>query len=533
MLAAKLASPVQELIARLESEKPTKASEIVSILKDADLAADDLADYADFDHDPADSYGRKMVYKGANYEIMVMSWPRGDFSAIHDHGHTVWGAVKIFGRAEHAVFRWEDEHLSTLARWQTDVGDVLGVGHSLIHQMGNKDQPPFISLHVYGCPTPQENITGEARIFDLKNEKIQRVNGGAFFNIPKSGLVKLEEGPRADFPTQLRFILESFKRASKADSAQAEDFYKEAFSLEQRDRLLSHLQNITNPENGKAESSIQWRILNHELKEAAEIQAQIGAVQDEEDSFHKYAEVYDHVIGQASYDSFMESYLDFFVENYAYDFAKAETLSVGCGTGLIEEKIIQRYGGGADSLYGIDVSESMISEARKRIRADVGDLLTLDPRVKKWDMAFSGLNVYQYLPHNRLEESIRKTAAILREGGVFLGDFITPDHIRWYPNVMYSKDQRVVSLRTPELIEEDGVPYQRSEIVNISFLSGQMNVHYAGRHLRHLPPVFRIRSYFEKYFRSGVDLYDAVHLTPIKETDDSCKSTRYIVVARV
>ena len=121
---------------------------MVSLLKDSDISEDDLLSYADFEHHPQDSYGRKMVYKGPNFEIMVMSWKDGDFSAIHDHGHTIWGAVKIFGKAEHATFRWEDERLSTLARWQVSTGDVLGVGHSLIHQMGNKEQRPFIK---YAC----------------------------------------------------------------------------------------------------------------------------------------------------------------------------------------------------------------------------------------------------------------------------------------------------------------------------------------------------------------------------------------------
>lgn len=533
MLTAQLAPSIQKFITHLESLQPTKASQIVSLLKEFEIPKEDLLDYADFDHDPADSYGRRMVYKGPNYEVMLMSWNQGDFSAIHDHGHTIWGAVKIFGKAEHATFRWEDENLSTLARWQVSSGDVLGVGHSLVHQMGNKDQPSFISLHVYGCTEIQDSITGEARIFDLDNEKIQRVNGGAFFNLPQNQVIRFEEGPRADFPTYLRFELESCKRKLSAGSANTQQLKERIFSAEKRVMLLRHLQDITDAESRKTDNSIQWRILNRELREAAEFQAMVGQAGETRDGFHKYAEVYDHVIGEASYEAFMENYLDFFVSKFGYDFASNRSLSVGCGTGLIEDKIIHRYGCKREAIYGIDVSESMINVAKKRINADVGDLLGLDPEVQKWDLAFSGLNVYQYLPHERLEEAIRKTSAILNEGGIFLGDFITPDHIRWYPNVMYSGDQKVVSLRTPELIEENGVSYQRSEILNISFLEGGMDVHYAGKHLRHLPPIFRIRSYFEKYFKAGVDLYDAVQLTPIKETDDSCKSTRYIVVARV
>ena len=74
--------------------------------------------------------------------------------------------------------------------------------------------------------------------------------------------------------------------------------------------------------------------------------------------------------------------------------------------------------------------------------------------------------------------------------------------------------------------------FQRSEITNVSFRDGFMRVTYAGKHKRFLPPLHRIRSYFERYFPGGVDLYDAHSLRQIPEWADSCESTRYVVVAR-
>lgn len=515
----------------LEKEQPTKPSQIVSIVKKSNVTKRDLLPFADFDHPGKDSYGRKMVYKGANYEVMVMSWNQGDFSAIHDHGHTMWGAVKIFGKAEHATFRWEDEDISTLARWQVKEGDVLGVGHSLVHQMGNSDQEPFLSLHIYGHKDPQDNITGEARIFDLHHQEIQRVNGGAFFNLKDDEIVKKQEGPKADFATELRFHLESYKRMLKAGDPEAEAYYQYIFDPAHMKPLITYLGEITCDDTDKVDNSIQWKILKRELREAAAVQAAHDQADHTTDTFHKYAEVYDRIIGHSCLDSFMERYIDFFSEHYKVDFKQNHTLSIGCGTGLVEERIVAKYGLSDDQLYGIDISESMITEAKKRISADVGDLLTLDPEVRKWDLAYSGLNVFQYLPHDRLEEAIGRTADILNEGGYFLGDFITPDHIRWYPNVIYGPENRVISLRTPILIEENGASFQESEIVNINTLEGLMHVHHAGKHKRFLAPIFRIRSYFEKHFQS-VDLYDAVDLKPIGAYDDSCASTRYIVVAR-
>ena len=69
---------------------------------------------------------------------------------------------------------------------------------------------------------------------------------------------------------------------------------------------------------------------------------------------------------------------------------------------------------------------------KERIQAEQGDVLDLDPAIAQWDIAFTGLNVLHYVDHELFEESIQRTASIVRPGGFFFGDFITPDHIRWY-----------------------------------------------------------------------------------------------------
>jgi SAM-dependent methyltransferase len=194
--------------------------------------------------------------------------------------------------------------------------------------------------------------------------------------------------------------------------------------------------------------------------------------------------------------------------------------------------MIEKLGVPYERLFGMDLSEAMVAEAQKRIQADVGDVLTLDPSVQMWDMAYSGLNVFQYLDPKKLSQAIQKTANIIKPGGYFIGDFITTDHIRWYPNVIFSEDKQTISLRTPELIEEEGLMYQRSEIINIQVQGEQLRVTYAGKHKRYLPPVNRMRAYFEKAFGGKVELYDAISLKPIQEWADSCQSTRYLVIAQ-
>ena len=243
---------------------------------------------------------------------------------------------------------------------------------------------------------------------------------------------------------------------------------KKTFSKEKLPQLLTELEKFTDAKR-HFKDSIYWKNLNKEFREASILQDEINGDTNSDDHFHQYAEMYDALICQPMLDSFMGNYLLFFKENFVSDLSSKSIISLGVGTGLIEKFMLDNLGVQQDNLYGIDISAAMVSEASKRMQADVGNVLDLDPSVRLWDIAYCGLNVFHYLDYKDLEEAIMKTAGILNQGGWFLGDFITPDHIRWYPNVMYSANKEIVSLRTPRLVEEDGMVFQESEITNIDF----------------------------------------------------------------
>lgn len=202
--APHLPASLKYIVATLKVAQELHPRRVAEIVSTANVKAQDLLPWADFEHSPADSYGRKLVAQGANFEVMAMSWLPGDFSAIHDHGHTQWGAVQIFGQAEHATFRIREQQLRTTARWQVQPGDILPVGHDLIHQMGNPTQQPFMSLHVYGFPAPIDNVTGDARIYDPVKGIIQQVDGGVFYALPAKEVKKTIPGFFGDTPTQAR-----------------------------------------------------------------------------------------------------------------------------------------------------------------------------------------------------------------------------------------------------------------------------------------------------------------------------------------
>jgi SAM-dependent methyltransferase/predicted metal-dependent enzyme (double-stranded beta helix superfamily) len=522
-----LPNSIQFIINRLVEKDTFSSAEVRTIVLEAQVTAKDLLPWADFDHPLADSYGRQLVFQGPHFEIMVMSWAPGDFSGIHDHGFTSWGAVQVFGAAEHATFRVEGEELITLARWNMDSGDVIGVNHQLIHQMGNPTKNEnFLSLHVYGTPENQENITGDARVFALEHPVIQRVDGGVFFALPEEDVKRTEKSPKPDFTTYIRYMVELGKRMSRMRHSNFESTRKKIFDLAHHSTLLEKLYEIVD-EKGHIRNSIQWKILVRELKAVAAFQEDNRVYSSESDPFNKYAEVYDALIGQPCLTSFIAQYLKYFFEQHSIE----TVLSIGSGTGLSESFIIENLGVKKENLLGIDISESMVSVAQNRIHAIHADLLQWNSN-QQFDLAYSGLNVFHYMPYQEMENAVNKTAELVKNGGWFIGDFITPDHIRWYPNLMVSGDSKVISLRTPSLIEEHGRMFQESEIINISFQGDEMDVHYAGTHKRFLPPLHRIRKYFEKAFGGEVQLLDAASLEPIAKASDSCSSTRYVVIAQ-
>lgn len=530
---------LQEIVNALITMDTMHAKAVRQIVIDAKIQPEALMSWSDFDHLAADSYGRRLVYDGGFFEMMVMSWRPGDISAIHDHGYTQWGAVQVFGPAEHATFLVQDDEITCLSRTLLKPGQAMAVGHQLVHQMGNTtDDQRFITFHLYGNKQRTHDITGNARVFDLNKGIIEYTDGGVFHALPQQLVNSEEPAPTPDYLCWLRNTVDITKRVRAAQAAGCNEINRDIdqlindlFDQDKKASLLADLNQHVGTD-GHAINSYWWKLLCHELTQAAALQTEClhNSTSTTDDAFQTYAELYDSVIGQPCLDSFIATYLEFMCTHYDIDFNQSTLLSLGCGTGLTELYMIGKLGMQKENLLGIDLSEAMIHVASQRIQAEIGDVMEIDPAVKTWDLAFCGLNIFQYLPHQQFADAIHKVAAVVKPGGYFFGDFITSDHIRWYPNLFFSEDQQIISLRTPKLIEKDQQMYQQSHIINIDFRQ-QMRITDEGHHQRYLPPLSRVRGIFEQAFSGTVEIYDAVSLKPISAEADTCLSTRYLVCA--
>ncbi len=207
--------PVADLLRAVAAAGDLTPARAAELLGAARLSPADLTRWQNLHHPAADSYGRKLIGRGPCFELMLMSWSPGDYSAIHDHGRADWGAVRYFGAADHVVLDLTEGMLSIRRRMLTRYDDIYEVDADLIHLMGNPAARPMFSLHLYGRAESDPAITGGARIFDLFEDRIQRTDGGVFYCLPESQIARREPGPTADTETRLlhhRLMLERVER---------------------------------------------------------------------------------------------------------------------------------------------------------------------------------------------------------------------------------------------------------------------------------------------------------------------------------
>ncbi len=273
-----------------------------------------------------------------------------------------------------------------------------------------------------------------------------------------------------------------------------------------------------------------WQQLTAELIRAAHLQHEVLAKTiSREDAFSTYAELYDSVNGERNFE-YISQEIQFIHDTYHLDFSAAKILSIGCGTGMMEEHFLKAFNLNKECLLGIDVSEGMVKVALKRINARVEDVLKVAPEENHWDICLCTANVLQYLPQSQLEKAIQNIAHITQTGGCFIGDFITPDHpIRAYPNVLRSK--QIFLLRTPLIVEKAHNIFQQTKLINVSKLDGDFRITYEGEHTRYLPSLWKLRYLFRKYF-ARVEFFDAITLKPLEAEDDTSPSSRYLVFAQ-
>lgn len=316
MKKEQLPTGLKELVCQIETEQKLTPSLAQGLLTKIPLTADELMPWADFEHPADDSYGRKLVYHGDFFEIMVMSWRDGDVSAIHDHGNTQWGAVKLFGQAEHAVFNIDEKNrLQTCNRVLCEPGTILAVNHDLIHQMGNFGKPNYLTLHLYGAYEQKGKVTANSRLYELDENRIQISSGGMFFELPESEIHEYKPSPKPFFPTWIRHQVELLRRLIQKNptdiSKRKNRLVKELFQEETWQHLRDELSELGEKEPARMNSYA--KTLSNELFATAKMQLKLA--NEEMYCVSEFKNELSDLLQENKKDSFLTHYLDW-ISNY-------------------------------------------------------------------------------------------------------------------------------------------------------------------------------------------------------------------------
>ena len=171
---------ISQLIKFLNHSQQVTPPIIEDFLFRLKLNEEDLSQWMVLDRSDQQS-GRKMIHQAKNYEIMLVSWDKNEFSSIHHHEQVDWGSIQIFGTAKYAVFQIDEGFkIKRLSEKMLTDNEVIHIDDGIIHQLGNDKDEPFFSLHIYGNNKACENISLSAKNYTIKKNRLVYLSEGVF-----------------------------------------------------------------------------------------------------------------------------------------------------------------------------------------------------------------------------------------------------------------------------------------------------------------------------------------------------------------
>lgn len=204
-----------ELLKAIKSCRNINSDKLVDILKCLKPIPEDFFGFNNFNHQPSLSYGRNKIYEGKNFSIFLMSWLKDDFTAIHSHGTSDWGAVYFFGDIEHKLYQVNGNFLKLAERSQIPAGTIVPVSGELVHAMGNLSNVPVMTLHIYGTNKSVVAANENSSVFELEKQQVRVTNGAAYINIGEDWCYETLPGVETDSETLsdcLQTILPFYRR---------------------------------------------------------------------------------------------------------------------------------------------------------------------------------------------------------------------------------------------------------------------------------------------------------------------------------
>jgi predicted metal-dependent enzyme (double-stranded beta helix superfamily) len=89
------------------------------------------------------------LYNAADLTVLRVAWTPG--MALNPHDHKMWAAIALYGGVEdNAFYRRAGDTIEAAGGKEVAAGDVLVLGHDIIHSVSNTRREFAVALHVYG-----------------------------------------------------------------------------------------------------------------------------------------------------------------------------------------------------------------------------------------------------------------------------------------------------------------------------------------------------------------------------------------------
>lgn len=191
-MVKELPQSIRKIIGELNQTRVLGNETLSSIVLHAGISEKEFETFRRFDHAEDLSYGRQELYSNERFKILLMSWRKNDFTAIHDHGATEWGCVFFMGSATHRIYEMDNNKLTLKRKDVFQAGQTADVCGNFIHIMGNSGTEDFMTLHIYGSDSDSSGNESLAEIYAPEHNKLFYTHGEAYLNISNE-LIKGEQ----------------------------------------------------------------------------------------------------------------------------------------------------------------------------------------------------------------------------------------------------------------------------------------------------------------------------------------------------
>jgi cysteine dioxygenase len=112
-------------------------------------------------------YGRNIIYKSNDIEIIVINLPANSHTFIHDHGKSECCGRVIQGEIVNVEYEADDlEQVRISNEHRVHAGEIFCTPLGVIHQMQNRQDERVISLHAYSPPIMGLKVYAQPKLIE-------------------------------------------------------------------------------------------------------------------------------------------------------------------------------------------------------------------------------------------------------------------------------------------------------------------------------------------------------------------------------